>query len=98
MQYYDKCRHHTVNLLPSVKNAELLVMLCILLAVQVYDWLKYDAVRLVSISVDVVEVPVVLLIAVILSFTSLLHVMEGAGSPMAVQLNVTLPPRNTTAS
>ena len=74
-------------------------MLCKLLAVQVYDWLKYDTVRLVNISTDVVEVSMVTVsVAGIVPFTSLLHVIKGAGSPMAVQLNVTFPPNSTTAS
>ena len=87
------------NSLPSVNIAEMLDMLCTLKAVQVYDWLKYNAVRLVSTSVDVVVVSMVaLLVASIVPLTSLLQVMLGAGTPIAVQVNVTSPPSSTTAS
>lgn len=74
-------------------------MPCSFLAVQIYDWLKYDNCKLVSVRVEVVEVSMLLLlVTTILSLIILLHVMLGAGTPIAVQMNVTSPPASTIAS
>ena len=73
-------------------------MPCSLLAVQVYDWLKYGNARLVSVSTDLVMVSMVsVLVALMVPLITLLHSMMGAGTPMATQVNVTLPPSRTTA-
>ena len=61
-----------------------------------YNWLKSDNIKLVSVNVDVVDSPMTaLLVAGILSLLPLLHVMIGGGIPIAVHVNVTLPPSNT---
>ena len=64
-----------------------------------YDWLKYDNIKIFSVNVELVDSPLtVLLVAGMLSLLSLLHVMIGTGIPIAIQVNVTSPPNNTVLS